>query len=140
MKHKGFRFRGLSGNLDLIGPDSNRDMAAPKRNSILQLSYKDKATLYAAYMPFVSGGGLFVPSRDHQYSLGDEVFMLVTLPGETEKLPVAGRVVWVTPKGAQGKRPEGFGVQFSEQDGTTRNRVEEALAGALESERPTHTM
>lgn len=112
----------------------------PKRNSILQLSYPDKAALYSAYMSFVTGGGLFVSSRRHQYQLGDEVFMLVTLPGETEKLPVAGRVVWLTPAGAQGNRPQGFGVQFTDADGSVRNRVEDALAGTLDSGRDTHTM
>ena len=30
-----------------------------------------------------------------------------------EKIPVAGKVIWMTPKGAQGKRTAGIGVQFS---------------------------
>lgn len=114
--------------------------SAPGRQSILSLTIKDKSALYAAYMPFVKNGGLFIPTNKG-YHLGDEVFMLLTLMDETEKLPVAGRIVWITPKGAQGNRAAGIGVQFSEQDnGSARNKIETYLAGALKSDRQTHTM
>ena len=107
---------------------------------LLTLTIKDKSALYLAYMPYVQNGGLFIPTNSN-YHLGDEVFMLLNLMGEDEKLPVAGRVIWVTPKGAQGKRTAGIGVQFSELDnGATRNKIETQLAGALKSDRATHTM
>ena len=110
------------------------------RQGILSLTIKDKSALYAAYMPFVQGGGLFIPTKK-DYQLGEEVFMLLTLMDETEKIPVAGKIVWVTPPGAQGNRAAGIGVQFSDQDdGAARNKIEGFLAGALESDRPTHTM
>ena len=70
------------------------------RNGILSLTIKDKSVLYAAYMPFIKNGGLFIPTSK-QYQLGDEVFMLLKLMDEPEKIPVAGKVVWVTPKGAR---------------------------------------
>lgn len=109
------------------------------RSGILSLTIKDKAVLYAAYMPFVKHGGLFIPTNK-TYKLGDEVFMLLNLMDEPEKIPVAGKVVWVTPKGAQGNRAAGIGVQFSDQDNTAVSKIETYLAGSLESERPTHTM
>ena len=114
--------------------------AAPgPRNGILSLTIKDKSVLYAAYMPFVKHGGLFIPTNK-SYRLGDEVFMLLNLMEEPEKIPVAGKVIWVTPKGAQGNRAAGIGVQFSDQDNTARSKIETYLAGALKSDRPTHTM
>ncbi|MEE4301788.1 MAG: PilZ domain-containing protein [Pseudomonadales bacterium] len=109
------------------------------RNGILSLAIKDKAVLYAAYMPFVRNGGLFIPTNK-DYQLGDEVFMLLNLMDEPEKIPVAGRVIWVTPKGAQGNRAAGIGVQFNDQDDGARAKIETYLAGSLESDRPTHTM
>jgi type IV pilus assembly protein PilZ len=66
--------------------------------------------------------------------------MLLNLMDEPEKIPVAGKVIWVTPKGAQGNRAAGIGVQFSDQDNTARSKIETYLAGALQSDRPTHTM
>ena len=107
---------------------------------ILTLAIKDKGSLYAAYIPFVQNGGLFIPTTK-PYKLGDEVFMLLSLMDETERLPVAGNVVWITPSNAQGNRTAGIGVQFSKQDnGQTRNKIETLLAGALQADRPTHTM
>ena len=116
-------------------------MPAPAaRPGMLSLSIKDKASLYAAYMPFVTNGGLFIPTTK-KYDLGDEVFMLLTLMEDNERLPVAGKIIWITPQGAQGNRSAGIGVQFSEQDnGAVRNKIETYLAGALQADRPTHTM
>src|SRR5512134_121768 len=116
-------------------------MRAPStKPGLLTLTIKDKSALYLAYMPFVKNGGLFIPTNS-SYRLGDEVFMLLNLMGEEEKLPVAGRVIWLTPKGAQGKRTAGIGVQFSEQDrGQTQRKIESYLAGALGGDKPTHTM
>lgn len=109
------------------------------RNGILSLTIKDKAVLYAAYMPFINNGGLFIPTNK-SYHIGDEVFMLLNLMDEAEKIPVAGKVVWVTPKGAQGNRAAGIGVQFTDEEDTARNKIETYLAGALQSDRPTHTL
>ena len=85
-----------------MGGDRNLRAGANKPG-LLTLTIKDKSALYLAYMPFVKNGGLFIPTNSN-YRLGDEVFMLLNLMGEDEKLPVAGRVIWVTPKGAQGNR------------------------------------
>lgn len=109
------------------------------KNGILSLTIKDKAVLYAAYMPFLENGGLFIPTNK-PYRVGDEVFMLLSLMEEPEKIPVAGKVVWVTPKRAQGNRAAGIGVQFNAQDDTASRKIETYLAGSLESDRPTHTM
>jgi type IV pilus assembly protein PilZ len=90
-------------------------------------------------MPFITDGGLFIPTNK-QYQLGDEVFMLLKLMDEPEKIPVAGKVIWVTPKGAQGNKVAGIGVQFTGDDNIARNKIETFLAGALKSDRVTHTM
>lgn len=115
------------------------DSQHSSRNGILSLTIKDKAVLYSAYMPFLTNGGLFVPTNK-VYDIGDEVFMLLTLMDEPEKISIAGTVVWVTPRGAQGNRTAGIGVQFSEQDAAANAKIENHLAGSLNSDRPTHTM
>jgi type IV pilus assembly protein PilZ len=67
----------------------------PNKPGLLTLTIKDKSALYLAYMPFVKNGGLFIPTSSN-YRLGDEVFMLLNLMGEDEKLPVAGRGCFCT--------------------------------------------
>lgn len=107
---------------------------------ILTLNIQDKKALYAAYMPYIKNGGLFIPTT-RPHSLGDEVFALVTLVEQDERLPVAGKVVWITPAGAQGKRKPGIGIQFSAQDnGVTQKKIETIIAGMKESENYSHTM
>jgi len=107
---------------------------------VLSLAIKEKAALYAAYMPFVKGGGLFIPTNK-SFKIGDEVFMLLSLVDDPVKLKVVGHVIWITPV-TQGSRPQGIGVQFSEKDGgnEARNKIEALLGGVLKSARPTHTM
>jgi type IV pilus assembly protein PilZ len=115
-------------------------MSANARPGMLSLSIKDKASLYASYMPYVKNGGLFIPTNK-TYTLGDEVFMLLTLMDDSDRLPVAGKIIWMTPQGAQGNRATGIGVQFSPQDkGQTRTKIETHLAGAMKADRITHTM
>ena len=119
----------------------NVKAAGGARQGILSLAVKDKNALFQAYMPFLKQGGVFVPTAK-RYFIGDEVFLLMTLPESTERLPVAGKVVWVTPAGAQGNRAAGIGVQFADtpEGEAVRNKIEVLLAGILTSDKATHTM
>jgi type IV pilus assembly protein PilZ len=115
--------------------------AGTARQGILSLAIKDKGALYNAYMPFVKGGGIFVPTAK-RYALGDEVFILLTLMDDKERLPVAGRVIWLTPAGAQSNRAAGIGVQFNEsaEGEMVKTKIETHLAGMIGADKPTHTM
>ncbi|MGA0265088.1 MAG: PilZ domain-containing protein [Lysobacterales bacterium] len=111
------------------------------QQGILSLSIKDRHALYGAYMSFVQGGGLFVQSTK-RFKLGDEVFLLLTLMELEERLPIPGKVVWITPPGSQGNRRPGIGVQFADTpDGVhARTIIESHLANLLSSDRKTNTM
>jgi type IV pilus assembly protein PilZ len=125
-----------------VNTESSEDKTAASapKPGVLSLAIKEKAALYAAYMPFIKGGGLFIPTNK-SFRMGDEVFMLLSLLEDPLKLKVVGHVIWLTPV-TQGNRPQGIGVQFSEKDGgqEARNKIEALLGGALKSTRATHTM
>ncbi len=112
------------------------------KRSMLTLHITDESILYSSYLPFLKHGGLFIPTdKISNYKLGDEVFLLLTLMDNDDKTPVAGKVVWINPKGAQGSRPAGIGVHFSELDkGATRDKIEKYLVNLLKSEKATYTM
>lgn len=114
-------------------------MKGSPRSGMLTLTMKDKAVLYSAYMPFVQGGGIFI-ATNRKFKLGDEVFLVLTLMDEPEKIPVAGKIVWVTPKGAQGNRASGIGIQFDKKSSLAKDKIETYLAGSLSSDKPTNTM
>lgn len=116
------------------------DKGAP-RPSVLSLAIKEKAALYAAYMPFLKHGGIFVPTNK-AYAIGDDIYLLLTLMDDPTRLPIAGRVAWITPAGAHGNKSQGIGVAFPSDEGgvLARQKIETLLAGALKSSRPTHTL
>lgn len=111
----------------------------PRGAGIINLAIKDKPQLYSSYMPFIKGGALFVPSI-RQYKLGDEVFVVVSLPDDPERIPLTGKVVWVNHRN-QGQRPAGFGLQLVGEEGDkARRKIENMLGGSLQADRPTFTM
>ncbi|HEX5285314.1 MAG TPA: PilZ domain-containing protein, partial [Polaromonas sp.] len=77
--------------------------AASARPSVVQLNIKEKAALYVAYIPLFQDGGVFIPTA-REYKLGDDVYVLLTLPEDTQRYPVAGKVAWITPARAAGNR------------------------------------
>jgi len=111
------------------------------KQGLLSLQIKDKKELYSAYMPYIKGGAIFVPTPK-RYHLGDEVFLMVSFLEDKARLPAVGKVVWVSPMGQMGGRRPGVGVQLSEatENHEIRHKIEATLAGMLESDNPTHTM
>ena len=117
------------------------DPVATNRPGVFTLTIRSKAALYAAWMPLLKGGGIFLPSN-RAHVLGEEVLILLTLLDDPNKIPLQGSVAWINPAHTTGNRPQGIGVQL--QDGEVgrdlRKKVEGLLAGALQSSRPTHTI
>jgi type IV pilus assembly protein PilZ len=111
------------------------------RPSVIQLAIKEKAALYAAYIPLFADGGIFIPTT-REYRLGDDVYVLLSLPDDPQRYPVAGKVAWVTPARAAGNRTQGVGIRFpsDEKSHLLKLKIEEILGSHLASERPTQTI
>jgi len=121
--------------------NGNTNPSTLSRPGVLSLNIREKAALYAAYMPYLKGGGIFIPTN-RQYQLGEEVFMLLSLMDDPQRIAGQGKVVWITPEGVQGNRTQGIGVQFTndETGASARAQIEKILGEMLASNRPTHTM
>ncbi|MFG6459364.1 PilZ domain-containing protein [Roseateles sp. BYS96W] len=111
------------------------------RPSVIQLVFREKSALYAAYIPAFTEGGLFVPTT-RDYRLGEDIYLLLALPEDTQRYPVAGKVAWLTPANASGGRTQGVGVRFPGDDKTRviRVRIEEILGTLVSSSKPTQTL
>ena len=111
------------------------------RPSVIQLAIKEKAALYVAYIPLFSEGGIFIPTA-REYKLGDDIYVLLSLPEDPQRYPVAGKVAWVTPAKAAGNRTQGVGIQFpkDEKSKLLKTKIEEILGALVGSERPTQTI
>ena len=111
------------------------------RPSVIQLVFREKGALYAAYMPLLTDGGLFVPTT-REYRLGDDIYLLMSLPDDPQRFPVAGKVAWLTPANASGGRTQGVGVRFPNDDKTRqlKIKIEEILGTSISSAKPTQTL
>ena len=111
------------------------------RPRVIQLATTEKAALYAAYIPMFADGGIFIPSaREHR--LGDDVYVLITLPDDPQRYPIAGKVAWITPARASGNRTQGVGVRFpnDEKSAQLKVKIEQILGASLGSDRATQTI
>lgn len=115
--------------------------AGGTRPSVIQLVFREKGALYAAYIPVFADGGLFVPTT-REYKLGEDIYLLLSLPDDPQRYPVAGKVAWLTPANASGGRTQGVGVKFPSDEKTRllRVKIEEILGTSISSAKPTQTL
>lgn len=108
--------------------------------SPINCSFNSEGVLYLAFMPFVKGGGLFIRTKNN-YVFGSQVNLSIQLLNDPENYLIEGKVIWITPKGAQGNKPSGIGVQFTgENSRGFCNKIETYLAGMLKSTQGTDTI
>jgi len=115
--------------------------ASATRPSVIQLVFREKGALYAAYIPLLTDGGLFVPTT-RDYKLGEDIYLLLSLPDDPQRYPVAGKVAWLTPNNASGGRTQGVGVRVPADEKTRglKLKIEEVLGTAISSSKPTQTL
>jgi type IV pilus assembly protein PilZ len=124
-----------------VPPAAATATAGAARPSVIQLVFREKGALYAAYIPLLSDGGLFVPTA-REYRLGEDIYLLLSLPDDPQRYPVAGKVAWITPSNASGGRTQGVGVRFPADEKTRglKLKIEEILGTSISSSKPTQTL
>ena len=129
------------GGTPLAGAPAAAAPAAAARPSVIQLVFREKGALYAAYMPVFADGGLFVPTT-REYKLGEDIYLLLSLPDDPQRYPVAGKVSWITPANASAGRTQGVGVRFPNDEKTRglKLKIEEVLGTSISSAKPTQTI
>jgi type IV pilus assembly protein PilZ len=85
----------------------------PDKPSLLQFALRDLPTLYVSYIPLLKNGGIFVPTS-RPYSLGDKMYLSLTLPYDSKKYTLPCTVVWINPVGVSGGAAPGVGLHFPE--------------------------
>ncbi|MBP9907389.1 MAG: PilZ domain-containing protein [Rhodoferax sp.] len=111
------------------------------RPSVIQFAIKDLPGLASAYMPFLIDGGLFIPTQ-RDYDLGDSVYVLITLPDDPLRYPVAAKVAWVTPANATGGRTQGVGIRLAKDEKSLalKQKIEACLSSFVATDRSSQTL
>lgn len=108
-------------------PDSITDVKA-----ILNHTIKNQSELNLSYMPFITEGGLFIPT-EQAFSLGDAVTINLQLPDKAELMKIEGKVIWITPLNALHHALPGVGIQFTgEEAQRVRDQIEGTLGNVME--------
>jgi type IV pilus assembly protein PilZ len=126
--------------MTIAAVEGTADGASPaRRPSVISLTIREKPALQAAWMPFIVHGALFVPTT-RSASIGDDLYLILTLMDESTRFAVPGKVVWITPAGSTG-RQQGLGIQFdgSEAGLQARSKIEQ-LVGTSKPARASHTL
>lgn len=84
-------------------------MGAPTIIKTLEYTITEQTELNLSYLPFVKGGGLFIPTEVTFY-LDDPVNVKLMLMGES--FQVEGKVVWITPKNSIYHIHVGIGIEL----------------------------
>ena len=92
------------------------------------LNIKNQNELHQHFMPFVKGGGFFVPSK-HSFSLGDGV-----------QLVIEGKVIWVSFNGDSSLDSQGVGVQLSASESEIVTTIKCLLDDMPQNHKSTLTM
>lgn len=130
----------FDGSTPVIPPDATAASPTSSNKQVLKCHFKSKPELYAAYMPFIKDGALFI-ATNREFNLGENVGLILTLMEEPEKYTIVGKVIWLTPVGAQAGMRAGIGVQFlNEEAKDVRKKIETYLAGMMNSELRTNTL
>ncbi len=115
------------------------ELEKKSRHSVLSISIKELSVLHSSYIPFLTNGGIFIPTTK-DYKINDEAFLLLNPIDEAEEIPMNAKVVWLTPRQAQFNRASGIGVQFLENNSEEKNKIENYLTDILNSNKPTHAL
>ena len=115
--------------------------ASVPRPSVMQLTLKDQAAVYAAYISAFKDGGIF-SMTSREYALGDELYVLLTLPDDPTRYAIAGIVAWITPANTASGRLQGVGIRFPSDANSAdvKRKIEALLGPLLRSERPNQTL
>ncbi len=111
------------------------------RPSVIQFTLKDLSGLSAAYIPILTDGGLFVPTN-RDYQLGESVYVLLTLPDDPQRHPVAAKVAWITPANSTAGRSRGVGIRFGhdEMSAALKTKIEAALSNFVSTDNSSQTV
>ncbi|MCH9770232.1 MAG: PilZ domain-containing protein [Gammaproteobacteria bacterium] len=109
-------------------------------DSTLQCKPASNLELYRAYMPFVAGGGIFIPT-DQIFELNQEVKVELSIP-EGENFTFTGNVIWISPKKMLVESTRtGVGIKLEdEQANKIRAAIEAAINEFLKGDQPTDTL
>lgn len=119
------------------------EIIAPQTTSIRPQTViiNDKRELYRCYMPYIAGGALFIPFNEevtpNKITPGQKMFILLSILESKQKIPIQGKVVWISKTGIN----RGYGVSFGDSVPmrALKENIENNITELLAKREPTYT-
>ena len=108
-------------------------------NKPLSLVINDNAELHAHYMPFIESGAIFIPTTE-EYNIGDKATAYLLLKQLGKKIPIQGKVAWITPDIKHANTKAGIGIQFAGANAAKIKQFIEKILGAMLNTTPAKTV
>jgi type IV pilus assembly protein PilZ len=102
----------------------------------------DKKELYRSYMPFIVGGGLFIPFNEevtpNKVQPGQKMFIVFSMLESKQKIPIQGKVVWICKSGLT----KGYGVAFGDSAPmrALKENIENQITDLMAKKEATYTL
>lgn len=102
----------------------------------------DKKELYRSYMPFINGGALFIQFNEEitpaKIQPGQKVFLVFSMLDNKQKIPIQGKVVWISKYGVV----KGFGVALGDSAPmrALKENIENNITELMSKKEATYTM
>lgn len=102
----------------------------------------DKKELYRCYMPFIKGGGLFIPFNDevgpNQIFPGQTIFVVFSMLDIKGKTPFSGKVIWINRGGMQ----KGYGIALGNNPAikALKDSIELSISDLMQKKDATYTI
>ena len=115
------------------------DINTPRPQTVV---IDDKKELYRCYMPFIKGGGLFLPFNAevnaNNITPGQKIFIVFSMLENTNKIPIHGKVVWINRTG----NSKGYGVALGDTPAmkALKDAIEGNIADLLMKKEATYTL
>ena len=106
------------------------------------ITITDKRELYRCYMPFIKGGGLFIPFNEEvgpgQIFPGQTIFVVFSMLDIKMKTPFSGKVIWINRGGMQ----KGYGIALGNNPAAKalKENIELAIVDIAQKKEATYTI
>lgn len=121
-------------------PDASQSSASA---ALVSVSIESEDALRELYMPFIEGGGLFIPASEELPDMGQSMVLMIELPAIKLREVLLTEVVWLCEhhNGTAGENDRrGFGLRLRDHRNRLQTILESELSGRLSDTAPTLTL
>ena len=118
-------FEELGIPFQAASPENNRRSAAPRATITGRVIVHNNGQLVIGSGVNISSTGIFVETKDHIFSVGENLKLSIRADGFSKPFNVVAQVIWFN---SDPRYPVGYGLRFDGLDEAIANEIQKAVA------------